>query len=132
MGFDFSALDYDKPTAWVEVPNGDGAKVLLAYTATDEIANALRKVTRRRSMIMSESDLDIDSTCEWLADHVLISWSGFFHDGEAIEPTRENKFKYLKKYLQFRLWVQQEASRVENFKDETQDLKNSKSGAKGR
>jgi hypothetical protein len=132
MGFDFSVLDYDTPTAWIKYP--DGGEVLLAYMSTPELVESFQKLLGRRrrtgslSLQLEEDKIPTEDLCKWLAKNVLLDWKDIYYKGQPFPPTEENRYQLLFKYPGFRAWVIQQANTIWNFKSEVEDLKNSGNG----
>ena len=129
MPMDFKkAFGYDEKKAdagvWIDI--ADGISIKIAKLGTVKYQEALMRYTRRHQAIIRLNRLDpkmmADITANTLADSILLDWKGVIIDDIPIDYNRDNAYKMLKEYPDFRTLVENNANDASNFQDDAIDL----------
>lgn len=119
---DFNELrtdDNKSKGTWLKYDESDDAQFLIA-SAEDEAY--LKQVRRTVGGIPSHKlkknpKLADVPTRKAMAKHILLDWKNVTDNGEPIEATEENRFKYLE-LKTFGNWVANQAMDISNFQTE--------------
>lgn len=108
---------------WVEM--GDGAEVLVARIYNKNHNEAIKRLTNKNKTLSRNRKLTeemiLDLTCQGFAEAVLLDWKGMKENGKNLPYSRENAYRILKQYPDFREDIALIAGRMENFKREDEE-----------
>lgn len=116
---DFSTLRAEEEKengVWIDF---DDAKILIGSATSPAYRKALRKAAAKvpAHIARSKPERMEQITREAMAKHVLLDWTGVTDNGKEVEPTLENRIKYLS-IPSFLDWVSDQAMDLSNFQTE--------------
>lgn len=124
----------DTLETWVTMPQGssggDPGRFHIAYLGQDELQAALMETATSKGAgrLSQPSSLEnIQMTRDYIATYVLLGWENLTQKGQPLDYSVESAKKLLKQSYHISTFIQSEAGKVKNFKEES-DLKNSESG----
>src|SRR2546423_5872900 len=125
MPMDFKkTFGFDKAKAadgvWVDL--GQDTHIKVAKLGTNQYQLALMRHTRKYQAQIRVNRLDPEAmaeiTAHTLADSILLDWKGVVEDEQPVPYNRQNAYRLLKEYPDFRALVEQHANDSELFQDQ--------------
>lgn len=121
--------------AWEDI--GNDAKLLIARTGNKKYQERFRKIPRTVRQQITSGMLDDTSTddilCRMLSDTILLGWTGIAEGGKELAYSKDEAYRMLKTYPDFRELVWNIANDFTRFRaqDDNETVKNSKASSSG-
>jgi hypothetical protein len=131
MAMDFKkTFGYNKTKAregmWVTLDEAGEVKIKVAKLGTVEYLNTVNKYSRKYQAFTRLNRLSaeqiVDMSANTIADCILLDWKGVEEDGQPVPYSRENAYRMLKEYDDFRSLVETHANDPDLFQDNIIDL----------